>query len=139
MTAPLDHPPASARLYVQVLVAIAIGCLLGFFAPSTAVAMKPLGDGFIKLIKMLIAPIVFTTVVVGIAKMGEMKDVAELASKALVYSEVVSTLALVIGLIVVNLYRPGRGDNADPASLDSGAVASYTGASQSLTTIDFLC
>ncbi|WP_280954784.1 cation:dicarboxylate symporter family transporter [Paludibacterium denitrificans] len=99
--------PFYARLYFQVLAAIAIGILLGAFFPSTAAKMKPLGDAFIKLIKMMIAPIIFTTVVVGIAKMGNMKEVGRVGVKALFYFEVVTTLALVIGLVVVNVLQPG--------------------------------
>src|SRR4026209_842905 len=96
-------------LYVQVLAAIVLGVLLGIAAPERAAAMKPLGDGFIKLIKMLIGPIVFATITVGIARMGTMKDVGRIGIRALIYFEVVSTLALVIGLVVVNILQPGRG------------------------------
>src|SRR4029079_13765753 len=105
-------------LYVQVLIGIAAGIILGFVAPEYGAAMRPLGDGFIKLVKMLIAPIVFCTVVVGIAHMGAMKEVGRIGIRALVYFETVSTLALVIGLVVVNLLQPGRGLTIDPASLD---------------------
>ena len=94
-------------LYLQVLVAVIIGALLGFLSPSLGVAMKPLGDGFIKLVKMLIAPIIFATVVAGIAKMGDLKRVGRIGLKALVYFEVVTTFALVIGLLVGKLVRPG--------------------------------
>lgn len=125
-------------LYFRVLVAIAIGIVLGYFYPNFAAQMKPLGDGFIKLIKMMIAPIIFTTVVVGIASMGDMKKVGRVGVKALVYFEVLSTIALVIGLIVVKLYQPGAGINADVASLDTKSIASYTTAAKSLNTIDFL-
>ena len=100
--------------------------------------MKPLGDGFIKLIKMMIAPIIFTTVVVGIAKMGDMKEVGRVGLKALVYFELVSTLALAIGLIVVNLVRPGDGINADVSTLDTRAIASYATRAESLSTVDIL-
>jgi aerobic C4-dicarboxylate transport protein len=115
-----------AHLYFQVLVAIAIGVLLGIVFPDQAKAMKPLGDGFIKLIKMMIAPIIFTTVVVGIAKMGDMKEVGRVGLKALVYFEVVSTLALVIGLVVINVVRPGAGVNADPKTLNTAGIAGFT-------------
>src|ERR1700757_4868980 len=101
--------PLYTNLYFQVLVAIAIGVLLGVVAPERAAAMRPLGDGFIKLVKMLIAPIVFTTVVVGIAHMGEMRDVGRIGIRALLYFEVVSPSALVIGLVVVSLLKPGVG------------------------------
>ena len=113
-------------LYFQVLVGIAAGALFGFLAPARGAAMQPLGDGFIKLVKMLIAPIVFTTVVVGIAQMGAMKDVGRIGLRALVYFEVVSTLALVIGLVVVDVLQPGSGLGFNPAALDVQAVAAYT-------------
>src|ERR1700736_1952698 len=102
MSAP--HPPRKLykNLYVQVLAAIVIGVALGYFNPTLGAQMKPLGDAFIKLIKMMIAPIIFTTVVVGIAKMGDMKAVGRVGLKAIVYFELVSTLALAIGLVVVN-------------------------------------
>src|SRR5215475_6365804 len=122
--------PIYKSLYVQVLAGIALGVVFGFLAPEKAAAMKPLGDGFIKLVKMLIAPIVFTTVVVGIAHMGAMKDVGRIGLRALVYFEVVSTVALVIGLIVVTILQPGGGLTIDPASLDMKSVASYTTASK---------
>src|SRR3954464_7391533 len=101
------------HLYVQVLTAILIGVLLGHFYPSVGESMKPLGDAFIKMIKMLIAPIIFFTVVHGIASMKDMKKVGRVGLKALLYFEVVTTLALVIGLIVVNLWQPGVGMNGD--------------------------
>src|SRR5215204_510947 len=107
-----------SSLYFQVLVAIAVGVIFGFVAPEQAAAMKPLGDGFIKLVKMLIAPIVFTTVVVGIAHMGAMKDVGRIGLRALIYFEVVSTVALAIGLVVVTILQPGRGVGFDPAAAD---------------------
>lgn len=125
-------------LYFQVLVGIAAGVIFGFVSPDNAAAMKPLGDGFIKLVKMLIAPIVFATVVVGIAHMGAMKDVGRIGLRALIYFEVVSTLALVIGLVVVNVLKPGAGVGFDPASADVRSVAAYTNASQHLSTTDFL-
>src|SRR5438270_1474812 len=100
--------------------------------------MKPLGDAFIKLIKMMIAPIIFATVVVGIAQIGNMKQVGRVGLKAVVYFELVSTLALALGLIVVNVVRPGAGVNADPSTLDANAVAGYTTRAQSLSTVDLL-
>jgi aerobic C4-dicarboxylate transport protein len=127
-----------ASLYVQVLIAIAIGAAFGFIAPEYAARMKPLGDGFIKLVKMLIAPIVFTTVVVGVAHMGAMKDVGRIGIRALVYFEVVSTIALLIGLVVVSILKPGAGVGFDPATADVKAVAAYTTESQHLSTVDFL-
>jgi aerobic C4-dicarboxylate transport protein len=130
--------PIYKSLYFQVLVGIALGIVFGFLAPERAAAMKPLGDGFIKLVRMLIAPIVFTTVVVGIAHMGAMKDVGRIGLRALIYFEVVSTIALLIGLVVVTVLQPGAGLGFDPATADLKAVAQYTSASQHLSTIDFL-
>ena len=123
------------HLYFWVLLAILAGGTLGALSPSTGVALKPLGDGFIALVKMLISPIIFCTVVLGIAGAGDMKKVGRVGGKALLYFEVVSTFALVIGLTVANVVRPGAGFNADPASLDAAAVAGYakTAASQSTT------
>src|SRR5438093_12228079 len=115
-------------LYVQVLVGIAAGIILGFVAPEKGAAMRPLGDGFIKLVKMLIAPIVFSTVVVGIAHMGAMREVGRIGLRALLYFEVVSTLALVIGMVVVNVLQPRSGLTIDPASPDLNAVPGYTSA-----------
>jgi aerobic C4-dicarboxylate transport protein len=125
-------------LYVQVLFAIACGVLLGTFFPTDAVAMKPLGDGFIKLIKMIIAPVIFCTVVSGIASMQDVKKIGRVGGKALLYFEVVSTFALVIGLFVANILRPGAGFNADPATLDTKAIAEFTEKAKHQSTIDFL-
>jgi len=130
--------PFYRNLYALVLTGIALGVLLGWAAPAHGVAMKPLGDAFIKLIKMLIAPIVFTTVVVGIAQMGAMRDVGRIGVRSLIYFEVVSTIALVIGLVVVNVLKPGAGLHVDPTTLDTRAVAAYGAQAQKLTTIDFL-
>ena len=113
-------------LYVQVLVAIAIGVALGVCFPHFAQGLKPLADGFIKLIKLLIAPIIFCTVVTGIAGMAKLREVGRAGGLALLYFEVVSTLALFIGLIIVNIMKPGVGVNADAATLDAHAVAQYT-------------
>ena len=132
------HKPLYAHLYFQVLVAIGIGVALGYFYPATATAMKPFGDGFIKLIKMMIAPIIFTTVVVGIAKIGDMKKVGRVGLKALIYFELVSTLALMIGLVVVNVVRPGAGINADVQALDSREVSAFTSGRKPLSTVDHL-
>jgi aerobic C4-dicarboxylate transport protein len=125
-------------LYVQVLTAIVIGVLLGYFYPETGALMKPLGDGFIKLIKMIIAPIIFCTVVVGIAGMEDMKKVGKTGGLALLYFEAVSSLALVIGLVIVNLVQPGAGMNVDPKALDTKGIAAYTGPGKMQTTTDFL-
>ena len=124
-------------LYVQVLFAIVAGVLLGVFYPSNAVDMKPLGDGFIKLIKMIIAPVIFCTVVSGIAGMQDVKKIGRVGGKALLYFEVVSTFALAIGLLVANILKPGAGFNADPAHLDAKSIAQYTHA-EGMTTVDFL-
>jgi aerobic C4-dicarboxylate transport protein len=127
--------PIYTRLYVQVLIGIAIGATLGAVAPETGAALKPLGDGFIKLIRMIVAPVIFCTVVAGIAGMGDMKDLGRIGVKTLVYFELITTpLALVIALIVVNVLQPGAGVNADPATLDVNAVASYTSAARSAAT-----
>ncbi len=126
------------HLYFQVLAGIALGVLLGYVAPQWGTAMKPIGDAFIKLIKMMIGPIVFSTVVVGIARMGAMREVGRIGLRALIYFEVVSTLALVIGLIVVTAFKPGVGLDIDPSTLDVRSVAPYTSASQHLSTTDFL-
>ena len=112
-------------LYIQVLIAIAIGIVLGHYAPNLAKQMKPFGDAFIALIKMMIAPVIFCTVVHGISSMGDLRRVGRVGVKTLLYFEVVSTLALAIGLIVGELLQPGAGFNIDPASLDMKSVASY--------------
>src|SRR2546425_2725402 len=112
-------------LYFWVLLAIIAGGTFGYLSPSRAVALKPLGDGFIALVKMLISPVIFCTVVLGIAGAGDMKRVGRVGGKALLYFEVVSSVALLIGLIVMNVLHPGTGFNADPASLDAKAVADY--------------
>jgi aerobic C4-dicarboxylate transport protein len=130
--------PLYKSLYVQVLVAIAIGVLLGHFWPHAGEAMKPFGDGFINLIKMLIAPIIFCTVVLGIAGMEDMKKVGKTGALALLYFEVVSTLALIIGLIVVNVVKPGAGMNIDPATLDVKSVAQYTHSDSMKGVADYL-
>ncbi|MDN5988232.1 MAG: dicarboxylate/amino acid:cation symporter, partial [Hafniaceae bacterium] len=112
-------------LYFQVLLAISLGILLGHFYPDLGAQMKPLGDGFVKLIKMIIAPVIFCTVVTGIAGMESMKAVGRTGAIALLYFEVVSTIALIIGLVIVNIVQPGAGMNVDPAALDAKAVAVY--------------
>jgi len=125
-------------LYVQVLFAIVMGVLLGVFYPKLGTDMKPLGDGFIKLIKMIIAPVIFCTVVAGIAGMQDMKKVGRVGGKALLYFEVVSTFALVIGLLVANIVKPGAGFNVDVAHLDTKAIAQYTEKAQHQSTVEFL-
>jgi aerobic C4-dicarboxylate transport protein len=124
-------------LYIQVLIAIAAGVALGVADPAWGAAMKPLGDAFIKLIKMIIAPIIFTTVVLGIAGTEDMKKVGRTGGLALLYFEIVSTLALIVGLTVVNLWGPGRGMNIDVAKLDTKAIASYAEPGKMKSTKDF--
>src|SRR5262252_7488941 len=130
--------PIYRSLYFQVICAVIAGVLLGHFYPQLGAEMKPLGDGFIKLIKMLIAPIIFCTVVVGIAGMEDMKKVGKTGGLALLYFEVVSTIALIVGLLIVNFVQPGAGMHVDPSSLDSKAVAAYTGPGKMETTVGFL-
>jgi aerobic C4-dicarboxylate transport protein len=130
--------PFYYSLYFQVIVGISLGIILGFFVPDFAAQLKPLGDAFIKLIKMMIAPIIFGTVAVGIAKMGDLKEVGRVGLKALIYFEVLTTIALVIGLVIANVYRPGAGINADPASFDTKSIAAYTTQAQHLNTVDYL-
>ena len=143
--APQTSPSASSAkrplyksLYVQVLVAVTIGVLLGHFNPGLGADMKPLGDGFIKLIKMIIAPIIFCTVVVGIAGMEDMKKVGKTGGLALMYFEIVSSLALVVGLVIVNVLAPGEGMHVDPSTLDTKGIAAYTGPGKMQGTVDFL-
>lgn len=129
--------PLYKSLYFQVISAIIIGVLLGYFNPETGAAMKPLGDAFIKLIKMMIAPIIFCTVVVGIAGMEDMKKVGKTGGMALLYFEVVSTLALIIGLIVVNVMQPGVGMNIDVLTLDTKGLTAFAGPGKMQTTTEF--
>ena len=130
--------PLYRSLYFQVISAVVAGVLLGHFYPSVGADMKPLGDGFIKLIKMIIAPIIFCTVVIGIAGMEDMKKVGKTGGLALLYFEVVSTVALIIGLVLVNLFKPGEGMNIDASTLDTKAIAAYTGPGKLTGTTDFL-
>jgi aerobic C4-dicarboxylate transport protein len=125
-------------LYVQVLTAIVLGVLLGHYSPELATKMKPLGDGFIQLIKMVIGPIIFCTVVTGIAGMRDMKKVGRVGGKALLYFEVVSTFALVIGLAAGHIFNPGAGFNVDVNNIDAKAVAQYATKAQSASTVEFL-
>jgi len=126
------------QLWVQVLVAMALGVALGHFHPEVGKLMQPLGDGFIKLIRMLIAPIVFCTVVLGIAKMGDMSRVGKVAIKALIYFEVLSTIALGLALVVVNLWQPGAGMNVNTTTLDAGSVKMYLDQAKSHGVVSFL-
>ncbi len=141
MTAPAAPPAAVAwwrHLYVQVLIAIALGILVGWLWPATGAALKPLGDAFIKLVKMIIAPVIFLTVVTGIAGMRALGEVGRVAGKAFAYFLTVSTLALIVGLIVANTVRPGAGMGIDPATLDGAAVADYAAKAHDAGVIDFL-
>lgn len=126
------------HLYIQVLFAISLGGLLGQFYPDVATTLKPLGDGFIKLIKMIIAPIIFCTVVTGIAGMQDMGKAGRIGAKALLYFEVVSTLALIIGLIVVHTLKPGVGMNIDISTLNIGDIHDYTEKAKNHSTVEFL-
>ncbi|EGH44222.1 dicarboxylate/amino acid:cation symporter [Pseudomonas syringae] len=130
--------PIYKSLYFQVIVAIVIGILIGHFYPDTGKALKPLGDGFIKLIKMVIAPIIFCTVVSGIAGMQSMKSVGKTGGYALLYFEIVSTIALLIGLIVVNVVQPGVGMNIDVSTLDASKIAAYVTAGQDQSIVGFI-
>ncbi|RII28631.1 MAG: C4-dicarboxylate transporter DctA [Geobacter sp.] len=126
------------HLYAQVLTAIACGILLGYYYPDTGVAMKPLGDGFIKLIKMIITPVIFCTVVTGIAGMEDMKKVGRVGGKALLYFEVITSIALAIGLFIITVIQPGAGFNADVTKLDTKALTAYTTQAKAHTMSDFL-
>ena len=130
--------PLYQHLYFQVVCAILIGILLGHFYPALAVKMQPLGEAFIKAIKMLIAPIIFCTVVHGIASMNDMKKVGRVGLKAIVYFEVVTTLALIVGLIIVNLWQPGSGMNVDPSAIDTKSIQSYATQAKSQNAVDYL-
>ena len=130
--------PWWTHLYVQVLTAIAIGVLLGHFYPQTGEAMKPLGDAFIKAIKMIIAPIIFLTVVHGVASMDDMKKVGRVGLKALIYFEFVTTLALIVGLVVVNLWKPGAGMNVDPSTINTAGISAFTAKAHDQSTLAFL-
>jgi len=137
-TSPAKKKPFYTSLSTQVLIAIAVAILLGYLRPATAIAMKPLGDAFIRLITMIITLVIFCTVVTGIAGMEDMKKVGRVGGKALLYFEAVSTLALVIGLIVGNLVHPGSSFNINPATLDAKAVADYAGQAKAQSVTDFL-
>jgi len=127
-----------SRFYLWVLAAILVGGLIGHFFPDVGVSLKPLGDGFISLVKMLIGPVIFLTVVLGIAGVSDVKKVGRVGAKAILYFEVVSSIALVIGLVVVNVLKPGAGFDADPATLDASAVAQYAAKAEQQSTVQFL-
>ena len=138
MAEPPEKRPLWTQLYVQVLVAITLGALIGYLWPATGEALKPLGDAFIKLVKMIIAPVIFLTVVTGIAGMRDLAKVGGVALKAFSYFIVVSSFALVVGLTVANVVQPGAGMNIDPASLDAAAVTGYAAKSHDMTVVGFL-
>jgi aerobic C4-dicarboxylate transport protein len=137
----VTHSPARQPwyriLYLQVLIAVALGILLGHFFPDFGKSLKPLGDGFIKLVKMMIAPIIFCTVVHGVASMSDLRKLGRVGIKTLIYFEIVSTFALIIGLIVVNAWKPGSGFNIDPATLDSSIGQAYAQKAHSLDAVSF--
>ncbi|RWC51639.1 dicarboxylate/amino acid:cation symporter [Mesorhizobium sp.] len=133
-----QRKPFYAQLYVQVLVAITVGILLGHFYPSVGESMKPLGDAFIKLVKMIIAPVIFLTVTTGIAGMSDLQKVGRVAGKAMLYFLTFSTLALIIGLVVANVVQPGAGFNIDPATLDVSTVNTYTAKAHDQSVTGFL-
>src|SRR6516225_1945315 len=135
---PPRKKPFYSGLSFQVLLGVAMAILLGYISPAKAVAMKPLGDAFIRLITMIITLVIFCTLVTGIAGMEDMKKVGRVGGKALLYFELVSTLALLLGLIVGNLTHPGRGFNVDPATLDAQAVAGYAGQAKAQSVTEFL-
>jgi aerobic C4-dicarboxylate transport protein len=130
--------PLYKRLYFQVLLGIVLGILVGHFFPAAGVAVKPLGDAFIKLIRMLVAPVIFLVVAIGIGKMGDLKEIGRVGAKALVYFEGVTTLALLIGLLVANLIKPGAGMNVDPKTLDMTGVSGFATTARSHGAVDFL-
>lgn len=130
--------PLWRQLYFQVLVAIVLGTLVGMLAPEAGVALKPLGDGFIKLVKMIIAPVIFLSIVTGIARSQELRGVGRITLKALAYFAFASTMALIVGLIVANMVRPGAGLDIDPATLDTEKISGYVGAASHATLTEFL-
>jgi aerobic C4-dicarboxylate transport protein len=137
-SAPTAKKKIYEHLYFQVLCGMIIGVLLGYFYPKAGGAMKPLGDGFIKLIRMVIAPIIFCTVVHGIASMSDLKKVGKVALKALIYFEAVTTLALVVSLVIVNVWQPGAGMNIDPRAIDTKPIQAYTTQAGQQSTVEFL-
>jgi aerobic C4-dicarboxylate transport protein len=130
--------PLLGPLWLQVMIGIALGIVTGVLFPHAAIAMKPFGDAFVKLIRMTLAPIIFATVVVGIARMGDIKEVGRVGAKALLYFEVVSTFALLLGLIAVNLLKPGKGMNIDAAALDPQSISTYTTSAKQMGVVPFL-
>ena len=137
-TAPTTRRFSLGPLWLQVLVGIVLGIAIGIFFPHTAVALKPFSDGFIKLIRMTLAPIIFATVVVGIARMGDLKEVGRVGAKALIYFEIVSTIALLLGVVAADVLHPGRGMNIDAATLDASSISTYTASAQQTGVVSFL-
>ena len=144
LTIDANTPPSPPKkqkfyqsLYVQVILAIIIGILLGYFFPDFGASLKPLGEAFIKLVKMIIAPVIFLTVVTGIAGMNDMKSVGRVAGKAMLYFITFSTLALIVGLVVANIIEPGAGLNIDPATLKSEKVSEYVSKAKDSSLIGF--
>jgi Na+/H+-dicarboxylate symporter len=135
---PRSRKPLLGPLWLQVLAGIVLGIVVGILFPHTAVALKPFGDGFVKLIRMTLAPIIFATVVVGIARMGDLKEVGRVGAKALLYFEVVSFIALLLGLVAADVLQPGKGMNVNAAALDSTAISSYTATAQHAGFVAFL-
>src|SRR5258707_8698991 len=128
-----EKTPFYRKLYVEVLIAVALGAILGYRYPDLSIYLKPYGDAFIKAIKVVVAPTIFTTIVVGIAKMGDIRRVANVGVKALIYFAIASTLALIIGMIVGNLWKVGVGLNADPAAFDPKLVEGYARVAKAVT------
>src|SRR5688572_1703231 len=136
--APNDPPRKRNTLYLQVLIGIVVGGLIGYLKPAWGIELKPLGDAFVSLVKMLIGPIIFTTVVIGLAGMSDLKRLGRVGLRATLYFELVSGFALVIGLVVANVFTPGAGFHADPATLDAKSVERYAGAAKKMGTVEFL-
>lgn len=134
---PITGKPWYRILYIQVLISVVLGICVGILFPDTGKMLKPLADAFIKMVKMIIAPIIFCTVVHGIASMGDMKKLGRVGFKTLLYFEIVSTLALLIGLVVINILKPGEGFNIDPATLDSSLTSGYVEKAKSHSMLDF--
>src|SRR5438132_220921 len=132
-----EKTPFYRKLYLQVLIAVALGATLGYVYPEFAISLKPYGDAFVRAIRVVVAPIIFTTIVVGIAKMGDIRRVANVGVKALIYFEVASTLALIIGMMVGNVWKVGTGLNANPAAFDTRAVEAYAKVAKDVTVSDF--
>ena len=135
---PSQKTPLYRKLYVQVLAAVVLGTALGYAYPEFSADLKPFSDVFVKAIKVVVAPIIFTTVAIGIAKMGDIRQVANVGVKALIYFEIASTLALIVGMVVGNLWPVGVGLNADPQAFDPKAVEAYAKVAKELSLSDFL-